>query len=79
MALTPSDFFSEILDYYVLQPHHIALNSVLVITGFQALFEGYLGIKPDLGFFKYCFHVRWQTILDGGGLSTCGSVTFYCR
>ena len=79
MALTPSDFFSEILDYYVLQPHHIALNSVLVIAGFQSLFDGYLGTKSDIVFFKYYFHVRRQTIPDGSGLATCGSVTFYCR
>ena len=78
MALPPSAFFSEVLDHYGLQPHNIAPNSILVLAGFTALFEGYLGIRPSLDFFRYCFRCRRQTVPDGG-LATCGSVTFNCR
>ena len=42
MTLPPSTFFSSVLEYYGLQPHNIAPNSILVLAGFQALFEGYL-------------------------------------
>ena len=68
MTLPPSAFFSAILDHYGLQPHNIAPNSILVLAGFQALFEGYLGIVPTVEAFKYCFICRRQTI-SGGALA----------
>jgi hypothetical protein len=78
MSLPPSAFFSAVLQHYGLQPHNIAPNSILVLAGFQALFEGYLGIAPTVEAFKYCFICRRQTI-SGGAMATCGSVTFNCR
>ena len=41
-SLPPSAFPIEILDHYVLQLHNITHNSLLYISGFVALFEGYL-------------------------------------
>ena len=79
MALPPSDFFTEVLEYYGLQPHNIGPNNILVVAAFEALFEGYLGVRPSLDFFRYFFHVRRQTRPDDGGLTTCGSVSFNCR
>ena len=35
-------------------------------------------MKPDLQFFKYCFHVHWQTTFDGD-VATCGAIKFYHR
>ena len=55
MALPPSEFFCEVLDYYGLQPHNIVPSSVLVLAGFQALFEGYLGLRPRLDFSDIVF------------------------
>jgi len=78
MGLPPSAFFSAVLRHYGLQPHNIAPNSILVLAGFQALCEGYLGIEPTVELFKYCFLCRRQTIADGQ-LATCGSITFNCR
>ena len=78
MTLPPSAFFSAILEYYGLQPHNIEPNSILVLAGFQALFEGYLGIAPTVDHFKYCFLCRRQTIASGE-LANYGSVTFNCR
>ena len=78
MTLPPSAFFTSVLEYYGLQPHNIAPNSILVLAGFQALFEGYLGIAPTVDHFKHCFLCRRQTIASGD-LATCGSVTFNCR
>ena len=50
-SLPPSVFLIEILDHYGLQLHNITPNSLLYISGFVALFEGYLGIQPRLDFF----------------------------
>ena len=69
---------SSDLEYYGLQPHNIAPNSILVLAGFQALFEGYLGILPTVDHFKQCFLCRRQTVA-GGNMAICGSVTFNCR
>ena len=78
MTLPLSAFFTSILEYYGLQPHNIAPNSILVLAGFQALFEGYLGILPTVDHFKQCFLCRRQTVA-GGNMAICGSVTFNCR
>ena len=59
-SLPPSAFLIEILDHYGLQLHNITPNSLLYISGFVALFEGYLGLAPRLDFFQYCFGVKRQ-------------------
>ncbi|KAK1616520.1 hypothetical protein QYE76_022037 [Lolium multiflorum] len=41
-SLPPSDFFSEILEPYKLQPHNISPNSVLAIANHVILCEGHL-------------------------------------
>ena len=79
MALPPSEFFCEVLDYYGLQPHNIVPSSVLVLAGFQALFEGYLGLRPRLDFFRYCFRVCGRTLSGGHRLALGGSVEFVCH
>ena len=78
MTLPLSAFFFAVLSFYGLQPHNIAPNNILVLAGFQALCEGYLGIAASVELFQYCFLCRRQTIA-GGWLATCGSVTFNCR
>ena len=78
MTLPPSPFFSSVLEYYGLQPHNIAPNSILVLAGFQALFEGYLGISPTVDHFKHRFLCRRQTVASGA-MAMCDSVTFNCR
>ena len=52
-SLPPSAFLVEILDHYGLQLYNITPNSLLYISGFVALFEGYLGLAPRLDFFQY--------------------------
>ena len=78
MTLPPSAFFSSVLDYYGLQPHNIAPNSILVLASFQALFEGYLGISPTVDHFKQCFLCRRQTVASSA-MAICCSVTLNCR
>ena len=76
-SLPPSAFLIEIFDHYGLQLHNITPNSLLYISGFVALFEGYLGIKPRLDFFQRCFLVKRQTV--NKELLVAGSISFNCR
>ena len=50
-SLPPSAFMIEILDHYGPELHNITPSSLLYISGFVALFEGYLGLAPRLDFF----------------------------
>jgi hypothetical protein len=77
LGFPPSAFFLEICRHYGIQPHQLVPNSVMYIAGFQALFEGYLGIAPSLDFFKYFFYARRITVK--GALATCGTLAFNLR
>ena len=76
-SLPPSAFLIEILDHYGLQLHNITPNSLLYISGFVALFEGYLGLAPRLDFFQHCFGVKRQTV--NKELLVAGSTSFNMR
>ncbi|KAK1697986.1 hypothetical protein QYE76_014683 [Lolium multiflorum] len=78
-SFPPSDFFSEILKEYGLQPHNISPNSVLAISNHVTLCEGHLRIPPKLPLFQYYFSVKKEKIPKASGLSTCGSITFMLR
>ena len=75
--MPPSALSIEILDHYGLQLHNITPNSLLYISGFMALFEGYLGLAPRLDLFQYCFGVKRQTVQKE--LLVAGSISFNCR
>jgi hypothetical protein len=51
-------FFSNLLQFYGLQLHHILPNSLVSIAGYAALWEGYLGILPIVDLFHLFFSVR---------------------
>ncbi|KAK1650535.1 hypothetical protein QYE76_068340 [Lolium multiflorum] len=78
-SFPPSDFFSEILKAYELQPHHIAPNSIFAISNHVALCEGHLRVTPDLPLFQYYFSVKKEKISQTSTLATCGGVTFKLR
>ena len=75
--MPPSAFLIEILDHYGLQLHNVTPNSLLYISGFVALFEGYLGLKPRLDFLQRCFLGKRQTV--NNELLVVGSISFNCR
>ena len=81
LGFPPSLFFLEVCSYYGLQPHNLTPNSILYIAGYQALFEGWLGLSPRLDFFRYVFQPRRQTIGDKGRkeLAVCGTVSINMR
>ena len=49
LSLPPSDFFSEAMLFYAVNPQHLSPNAILTLSGFQALHEGYLGVRPNHG------------------------------
>jgi hypothetical protein len=52
LSMLPSHFFSNLLQFYGLQLHHIAPNSLVSVAGYAALCEGYLGILPRVDLFQ---------------------------
>ncbi|KAK1681704.1 hypothetical protein QYE76_042552 [Lolium multiflorum] len=78
-SFPPSDFFSEILNAYGLQPHNISPNSVLAISNHVTLCEGHLRVTPELPLFQYYFTVKKEKIRQTSELATCGSITFMLR
>ena len=55
LGFPPSRFFLDVCDCYGLQPHNLTPNSVLYIAGYQALFEGWLGLAPASTFLSTSF------------------------
>ncbi|KAK1666893.1 hypothetical protein QYE76_055052 [Lolium multiflorum] len=78
-SLPPSDFFSEILEAYKLQPHNISPNSILAIDKHVALCEGHLRVKSDLALFQFFFSVKKETVPQTSSLANYGSITFKIR
>ena len=46
LGLQASDFLRAFLHFYRLQPHHLMPNTVVLLSAFVTLCEGYLGIPP---------------------------------
>ncbi|KAK1649446.1 hypothetical protein QYE76_067251 [Lolium multiflorum] len=78
-SLPPSDFFSEILKAYELQPHHISPNNILAISNHATLCEGHLRVTPELSLFQYYFSVKKEKVSQTSTLATCGGITFKLR
>ncbi|KAK1661276.1 hypothetical protein QYE76_049435 [Lolium multiflorum] len=78
-SFPPSDFFSEILKVYGLQPYNLSPNSVLAIGNHVTLCEGHLRVPPELSLFQYYFSVKKEKIRQTSELATCGSITFMLR
>ena len=62
------DFFRGLLYYYKIKLHNLNPNSILQISSFVALNEGYLGIKPNFALWKHFFFafVFSKTLKIGG-------------
>jgi hypothetical protein len=55
MSFPLSNFCSEVLEHYGLQPFHLPPNSITTLSGFVAFCEGYLGIRPRLDLFSFYY------------------------
>jgi hypothetical protein len=47
-GLPVSPFFRSFLDFFMLQPHHLGVNAVLVLSCFVSFCEGYTGLWPSV-------------------------------
>jgi len=48
LVLPASAFFRSFLEFYQLQPHHLTPNTVVLLSAFVTLCEGFLGVLPTL-------------------------------
>ena len=48
LGLPASAFFRSFLEFYQLQPHHLTPNTVVLLSAFVTLCEGFLGVLPTL-------------------------------
>ena len=65
ISLPPSDFLLRVLEFYGVQLHNLPPNSILELSAFVALCEGYLGVRPSLTLFRYYFGIRKNSISAG--------------
>jgi hypothetical protein len=72
-SFSPWDFFLEVRNHYVLHLYHLPPNSILVLSSFVALCDGYLGIQTRLDLFQLYFGIKQQHIKFGGSLATAGA------
>src|SRR3954470_2767196 len=79
VSLPISHFFLSVLNHYMVQPHNLSPNSILVLSTFAALCEGYLGIRPRLDLFVYFFTVKREAAHSKEELRNCGTISFKIR
>src|SRR5215216_801303 len=79
VSLPISHFFLSVLNHYMVQPHNLSPNSILVLSNFVALCEGYLGIRPRLDLFVYFFTVKREAGHSKEELRNCGTISFKIR
>uniref|UniRef100_A0ACD5VMK6 Uncharacterized protein n=1 Tax=Avena sativa TaxID=4498 RepID=A0ACD5VMK6_AVESA len=65
LPFPPSDFLSEVIYHYGVQLYHLPPNSILEMSAYATLCEGYIGIRPSLTLFRFYFHVRRNSITAG--------------
>src|SRR4051812_11384372 len=64
-GLPASTFFRDFLNFHRLQPHHLAANFIMLLSGFVTLCEGYLGCQPSLTLWKRLFNLRAHSAQTG--------------
>ena len=61
-GLPVSDFFSQFLVRFGLQPHHIQPNAILHLSCLVSLAEGYLGLWPTVDLWAKYYQFRAVTL-----------------
>ncbi|KAE8775196.1 hypothetical protein D1007_52343 [Hordeum vulgare] len=61
-GLPASSFFAEWLQFFGLQPHHLAPNAILQLAAFVVLCEGFVGIEPRVNLWRSLFFFKQQSI-----------------
>ena len=65
IGLPVSAFFRSFLDFYQLQPHHLTPNTVVLLSAFVTLCEGFLGVLPTLELWGEFFQSKLGTRMQG--------------
>ena len=65
LSLPASKFFRSFLEFYQLQPHHLTPNTVVLLSAFVTLCEGYLGVLPTLELWGEFFQSKLGTRMQG--------------
>ena len=71
-ALPICNFFCSFLDFYHLQPHHLTPNTVVLLSAFITLCEGFLGVLPTIELWGEFFQSKLGTVVAGVP-ATCGA------
>src|SRR4051812_38458850 len=79
VSLPISNFFLSVLNQYRVQPQNLSPNSILVLSNYAALCEGYLGIRPRLDLFVYFFTVKRESGHSKEELRNCVTISFKIR
>ena len=60
-GLPASGFLRSFLTFYKVQPHHLTPNTVVLLSAFVTLYEGYLGTLPTLELWGELFYLKLGT------------------
>ena len=72
LGLPASSFLQSFREFYGLQPHHLTPNTVVLLSAFVALCEGFLGVLPTLELWGEFFFSKLGT--QAAGVSAqCGA------
>ncbi|KAE8788316.1 hypothetical protein D1007_37634 [Hordeum vulgare] len=64
-GLPASSFFALWLQFFGLQPHHLAPNAILQLAAFVVLCEGFVGIEPRGDLWRSLFFFKQHSIAMG--------------
>ena len=78
-SFPPSEFFTDVLDTFKVQPQHISPNSITALSGYVSVCEGFLGIRPRIDLLMYYFSIKKEPIRSGGPLARTSSITLKIR
>ena len=62
LGLPASSFFRSFLEFHGLQPHHLTPNTVVLLSAFVTLCEGYLGVLPTLELWGSSSSPSWTRV-----------------
>ena len=65
LGLPASGFFRSFLEFHGLQPHHLTPNTVVLLSAFATLCEGFLGVLPTIELWGEFFSSNLGTHVAG--------------
>ena len=64
-GLPASGFFRSFLEFYHLQPHHLTPNTVVLLSTFVTLCDGFLGVLSTTELWGEFFQSKLGTVIAG--------------